>query len=463
MSIFLYTALTTAAVVAATAVSLRNSRKNSKVLKTSIQNKKRHCLLIFSQNDMQFELDTADIFNSSTLLSSESFKLLSVNYDKIHILCKNMSKNFYKQLILFLQTHKVNNLFIDDEFVPFLQGLKNIPKPKLLVEELVLFSKTVEDSNFRQIKKLLNNNRNIESFRKLKFSFLDCVKLLLDGTNNFLEISDKELFLDNTGGESSQFSTLTVDLSNSNMLKSFNNLPINRNIDVYWKKGNCIVNISETSVPQFRRVLNSESSVIDFDQLPLSVSSVLNNNFYADNEVLKEDIGLEDKVDINLIFWVKIINFVETVTVDYKTGDTTSLNEDNIYFSRLRKIFATKKVDDKYYAILNQNKEPEYNTNVFSITSTLPEVTTEETDDWVLFENVPDISIPSSKKSVIMFDIGNGISIPVGHSINADLSYLHYCLCQHLERYRNNFQSYPGFNNEIGFFGDTTSRFKPYL
>ncbi len=334
------------------------------------------------------------------------------------------------------------------------------------------------DDTIDTIQKAFRNNRRGQ-IKILGKVYTRNVEKMSRSLKNFLsnpEVYDPIIFktfqsnleTENIIGEMKpNFKKIYSSLSNSNFLKPFNALNNGNNLKTFFsfKENKAIVFFTDEN--KYRSVMNENADIVTFENIPTTASSIINNNYYADFEVLKIDYLDETKNNLETLqslddSWIEISEperaFVKGVPVEIET-------ELEIYYSKFRNRYAVL-VDSFFYTIVNeQDGEPATESTIFR--NSIPE--SEPSDDWIEYGLglYTDKTIENSKKSVITTNINlfGGITIPVStNGISADLSLLHYKLCQNLEQYRGWFQSSPGFNNENEFFGNNRNeRFRQVI
>lgn len=452
-------------VAAATTVALLNNRRRQRqerlnLGKISFTPSKDNvdCIVIFSEkkNPIQnnrIRNDFVDldkyIVNENTLF--QTLNILTKNYVGVNLYTYDVSASGYSFLfegLLSLKKNDLLNIFLDDSINTLESGYRRLQSRQ----------KTKSITSFRG-----NMFLRAEPSKTLK-TFLSNPVVY----NNIFKInrgddSEFELLNPNSGIgiPTPIFTKIHSSLSNSNFLKSFNNYR-NGELELFYsyKENRYIVYFVNEN--KYRSIFTENSELFLPQEIVYatnSVSKVINNNFFADSEILTKNSLLQDEDSATSLdqvseldeTWVKID---EPFYGDFLNGETITLTNDfpDIYFSRFRNRFALKnETDGLYYPIIEKG-------DGFIKYNSIPE---ESSEDWIIDVNIPDITIDNSKKSVITTTIPfTNVQITY-NGVSADLSILHYKICQNLEQYRGYFQQNPGFNNENFFFGgDRNERFK---
>lgn len=391
-------------ITAALSLIRLNDKRNNFIPNLYVSSKKNNCLVIFTRSINISNLKTRlqdvlnlDVFFSDSRSLQQIISFSKRNYENVSVMVLGDDKSMYIQLFNILNLVSVNGLILFESQ----QRFENFKKLRTIKVKDIIISENFKEKKY--FNKIFNNVVEIEGIN----SFEELLQLkrnqLLKNQNisNSYENYTPE-FVDDENDVNLNYIEILSDLSSSDYYIAFNGLNFS-DIKCYWKKGRCVVLFDS----QFKKVRNGETfDEILFPNLPPSISYVINNRFFVNNEILKfcDVNGKQSDFQVDE-GWIEIFE-PDRLLVEFSYGFIKNLDHDKpIYRSRFRNIYAQREDDGEneslYFTIVNNNKEPVQllDDGVGLISIPIKE---ELDDDWFIYEeSYPNVEIPAGNKSVV--------------------------------------------------------------
>lgn len=254
----------------------------------------------------------------------------------------------------------------------------------------------VSNNPNKTLKKLINNVNLENSLENALFQSFNVLPKILKIPSSIKDpqTSDPTIF--------------TIDLTNMQSFKSYNNLK--NSIQLYWnsKLFECLSIING----QIHRVLKEDSidgrfKSVTFLEKPQSISQSILDAFYGDGELVKN-------VDFSDSSWEIIEENIDPINEQNFLNKIPTRDIDGmIFYSKFRNAYAIRDNNtNKYHILVTANNTIDVNLdqNIYCLQTGLDE----NSPDWVIDEYIPDVIVTSQNKDTTS-DIENNNALVKVH------------------------------------------------